>query len=191
MPRAPGHLRGRSSDSAPRVRYRPHPALHSPRPAVRVSRSCGPKLRQLERCSPVCALRFFFWGPRALAWWLRGSSRHDGDCPSHRPLSSSSLRFPSTNFTTLLKVPVAFGAVVPRNAHSHTTSTRQPLRLKESSAALSLLMLASIFVVQNAVRVAGSLKRRQLWPCQKQPCTKIATRRRPRTMSGRPGRFRR
>lgn len=76
----------------------------------------------------------------------------------------------------------------PLRAHSQIVKTLQPSESSFFSFLLSRSQLAPIFSIQNSVRVAGTLKRWHPWPCQKQPCTKIATRCFARTISGDPGR---
>jgi hypothetical protein len=52
---------------------------------------------------------------------------------------------------------------------------------------MSFRQFVSILLRQNRTRVAGSRKSGHRCPCQKQPCTKIATACFGRTISGRPG----
>lgn len=75
----------------------------------------------------------------------------------------------------------------PRNAHSHMTSTRQPLACSAETAFRSRAALASNFVLQKSCRVAGSFDNAQPCACQKQPWMKTATRHFEKTRSGRPG----
>lgn len=75
----------------------------------------------------------------------------------------------------------------PLSAHSHSTRVRQPDAASLLSARSSRALLLAIFVVQNSTRVAGSLNIGQLWPCQKQPCTRMTARNLRNTRSGQPG----
>ncbi len=75
----------------------------------------------------------------------------------------------------------------PRIEHSLTTATRhrQDLRLWSTRASRSLL--SEIFFCQNSVRVLGSRKSGQSWPCQKQPWKSMTTRCLGKMISGFPG----
>lgn len=75
--------------------------------------------------------------------------------------------------------------------HSQTTTTRQPAALSSASFRLSRARLAANFLIQCSLRLAGTAENLQpTWACQKQPCTKTATRYIGSTKSGFPGRWR-
>lgn len=72
--------------------------------------------------------------------------------------------------------------------HCQTTRYFHPRARSFRLFILSRAALPSIFVRQNVLRVAGIEARLHLlWPCQKQPWTKITRLCRGSTMSGRPG----
>lgn len=72
--------------------------------------------------------------------------------------------------------------------HSQITNDVHPCTRSDLIAAASRLVLRSSFLFQNARLLVGRLPRRQLWQCQKQPCTKITLLNLGRQMSGEPGR---
>lgn len=75
------------------------------------------------------------------------------------------------------------------NSHSQTMMTDQPLASSCRQTSSSRCLLRVIFAVQNSVLVLGVVAFLQsLWPCQKQPCTKITVWYLGRTISGVPGR---
>jgi hypothetical protein len=77
---------------------------------------------------------------------------------------------------------------LPRNPHSQTVATRQPMSLSASIACLSRSTLRANFSAQNPELLAGVDARLQAeCRCQKQPCTKITARCLRSTRSGLPG----
>lgn len=96
---------------------------------------------------------------------------------------------PSINQAIMLSIKVSVVSFcILRMAHSHMISTLQPDWLSLSDWFASLVLFPSIFAFQKSVRVFGSLKYRQLCPCQKQPWIKMAARYFGRIRSGLPGR---
>ncbi len=72
--------------------------------------------------------------------------------------------------------------------HSHRVSSPQPSRRRAFLLFRSRSFVRSSFSRQNAWCDAGRLRpERQLWPCQKQPFTKMTLRRPAKTRSGVPG----
>src|SRR5207302_679656 len=96
--------------------------------------------------------------------------------PGVTPVTDETERSPRRNRSQIVSTSSRGRRPVPFNAHSQTTSTRQRAAAKSRNARVSLIRLPAIFADQNSERVAGSLKRGQSWPCQKQPCTRMTVR---------------
>jgi hypothetical protein len=75
-------------------------------------------------------------------------------------------------------------------AHSHMTNGVQPAASNPSMLSRSRRRLRSSFGSQKLRFVAGRFDLAHPCPCQKQPCTKMAMRKRGNTISGLPGKFR-
>ena len=97
----------------------------------------------------------------------------------------SSMNLPSTKRES--RLASALRSLV---SHCQIGSTLQPRCFRESVTRLSRSRFALTFEAQYSTLDFGSCPFVQSWcPCQKHPCTKIASRSLERTISGRPGRF--
>ena len=123
---------------------------------------------------------------------MRNEHETDPRCRAARPrgrLRDALPRFPvfrdkntASLFLSLFTSPIS---------HSHIMSTFQPSRSSSAVLRRSRRTFPRRFSSQNLLLVFGlTLPYRQLWMCQKQPCTKMILLCLRRTKSGVPGNFR-